>query len=164
MLHHHSQNFLCVCLFLSKAQWCGCKEVQCMVQITWTLLIISVPVFTDSVCERKNYTSHTMFVEYASTDSLLFSLWGEWSASYPSCFTPRGKSPWYSFDKRVGGPQSWYGCGDVEKKLVLALAVKFSTESYTLLCLRLSQHHLRVLRVVPQTSFAIVIWCKQMTL
>jgi hypothetical protein len=28
---------------------------------------------------------------------------------------PWGKSPWYPFDRRVGGPQSWSGCSGKEK-------------------------------------------------
>jgi hypothetical protein len=36
---------------------------------------------------------------------------GEWSASRPSCFTP-GKDTPYPLDRKLGGPQSWYGhCG-----------------------------------------------------
>jgi hypothetical protein len=41
---------------------------------------------------------------------------GEWSASCPGCFTPRGKSPWYSMYRKLGRPQSWSGrCGEGEK-------------------------------------------------
>jgi len=36
---------------------------------------------------------------------------GEWSASHPGRFYPRGKSLPYSLDRRLGGPQnrSWRG-------------------------------------------------------
>jgi len=36
---------------------------------------------------------------------------GEWSASRPSCFTSKGKSPSYPFGRRLGGPQSRSGRG-----------------------------------------------------
>jgi hypothetical protein len=38
---------------------------------------------------------------------------GEWSASRPGCFG--GKSPWYRFDRRLGGPRSRSGLGGEEK-------------------------------------------------
>jgi hypothetical protein len=28
---------------------------------------------------------------------------------------PQGKSPWYSLDRKLSGPQSWSGCGGEEK-------------------------------------------------
>jgi hypothetical protein len=40
---------------------------------------------------------------------------GEWSASCPCHFTPGGKSPWNLLDRRLGGPQSWFGRGGAEK-------------------------------------------------
>jgi hypothetical protein len=44
----------------------------------------------------------------------------EWSASRPGRFTHWEKSPWYSLDRRLGGPQSQSGrCGE-EKNLTLA--------------------------------------------
>jgi hypothetical protein len=35
--------------------------------------------------------------------------WGEWSASYPDRFTPRGNSSQYPLHRRLGGPQSRHG-------------------------------------------------------
>jgi hypothetical protein len=35
--------------------------------------------------------------------------WGEWSASRPGRFTPRGNSPRYPLDRRLGGTQSRSG-------------------------------------------------------
>jgi len=40
---------------------------------------------------------------------------GEWSVSRPGCFTPGGKSPWYPFDRRMGGLKRWSGRGGEEK-------------------------------------------------
>jgi hypothetical protein len=34
---------------------------------------------------------------------------GEWSDSHPYTFTPKESAPWYSFIRRLGGPQNWYG-------------------------------------------------------
>jgi len=31
--------------------------------------------------------------------------------------SPLEKSLWYPLDKRPGGPQSWFRCGDEEKKI-----------------------------------------------
>jgi hypothetical protein len=42
---------------------------------------------------------------------------GEWSASCPSHFTPRGKSPLYPLDRRFGGPKSQSGQHGEEKIL-----------------------------------------------
>jgi hypothetical protein len=40
-------------------------------------------------------------------------LGGEWSASRPGRFTPRGMSHCYLFDRKLGGPQSQYvRCGE----------------------------------------------------
>jgi len=39
---------------------------------------------------------------------------GEWSASHPDRFTPRGKR---LLDRRLGGPQSRSGHGSEEKKI-----------------------------------------------
>jgi hypothetical protein len=36
---------------------------------------------------------------------------GECSASRPGRFTSQGKSPWYPFDRRLGGTQSRSGRG-----------------------------------------------------
>jgi hypothetical protein len=45
----------------------------------------------------------------------------EWSASYPSHFTPQGNCPHYPLDRRLGGPLSWSGhCGE-KKNLVPAM-------------------------------------------
>jgi hypothetical protein len=53
---------------------------------------------------------------YSSTHSLTSALdGGEWSASLPGRFTPQGKSLWYPFDRRLGGPQSQSGHGSEEK-------------------------------------------------
>jgi len=41
---------------------------------------------------------------------------GEWSASRPSHFTP-GRSPRYSLDRRLSGPQSRFSCGGEEKNI-----------------------------------------------
>jgi hypothetical protein len=41
---------------------------------------------------------------------------GEWSASRPGRFTARERAPRYSFDRRLGGPQSRSGY-DVEEKI-----------------------------------------------
>jgi hypothetical protein len=40
---------------------------------------------------------------------------GEWSASRPRPLYLQGKSPWYSLDRRLGGPQSRSGRGGEEK-------------------------------------------------
>jgi hypothetical protein len=41
-----------------------------------------------------------------STHSLTSALdGGEWSASHPGRFNPRGKCPWYPLNRRLGGPQ-----------------------------------------------------------
>jgi hypothetical protein len=42
---------------------------------------------------------------------------GEWSTSRPGRFTPRGKSPRYPLDRRLGGPQSRSGRSGEEKIL-----------------------------------------------
>jgi hypothetical protein len=42
---------------------------------------------------------------------------GEWSASRPGRFTPRGKSPQYPLDRRLGGPQGRSGLRGEEKIL-----------------------------------------------
>jgi hypothetical protein len=53
---------------------------------------------------------------YGSTHSLTSALdGGEWSASRPGRFIPKGKSPWYPLDERLGGPQSGSGRGGEEK-------------------------------------------------
>jgi hypothetical protein len=53
---------------------------------------------------------------YNSTHSLTSVLdGGEWSASRPGRFTPRGKSPWYPLDRRLGGPQTRSGRSGEEK-------------------------------------------------
>jgi hypothetical protein len=44
---------------------------------------------------------------------------GEWSASHPSRFTPRGKSPRYPLDRRLGGLQSRFGQRRDETNLTL---------------------------------------------
>jgi hypothetical protein len=42
--------------------------------------------------------------------------WGnEVVASRPGRFTPKGKSPWYSLYRRLGGPQSRSGRGGEKK-------------------------------------------------
>jgi hypothetical protein len=38
----------------------------------------------------------------------------------PLSFYPRGKSPWYPLDRRLGGPQSWTGHCWVKKKTYLS--------------------------------------------
>jgi len=40
---------------------------------------------------------------------------GEWSASHPGFFTPKGKNSWFPLDKRLGEPQSRSGRGGEEK-------------------------------------------------
>jgi len=37
---------------------------------------------------------------------------------------PHGKSPWYPFHGRMGGPQSLSGCGGEEKKSQLAPGIE----------------------------------------
>jgi hypothetical protein len=55
---------------------------------------------------------------YSSTHSLTSALdGGEWSASRPGRFTPQGKSPWYPWDRRLGGPQSRSERGDESQGL-----------------------------------------------
>jgi hypothetical protein len=44
----------------------------------------------------------------------------EWSASCPGHFI-QGKRPWYPLDRRLGGPQSWSGCGRKEKLSIALL-------------------------------------------
>jgi hypothetical protein len=44
-------------------------------------------------------------------------LGGEWSTSRPGRFTPRGKSPLYPLDRRLGGPHSRSGRFGEEKIL-----------------------------------------------
>jgi hypothetical protein len=44
---------------------------------------------------------------------------GEWSASRPGRFTPRGKSARYQFNRRLGGTQSQSGRRGEEKLLTL---------------------------------------------
>jgi len=34
---------------------------------------------------------------------------------HSSVALPPGKEPWYPLDRRLGGPQSQYGCGHEEK-------------------------------------------------
>jgi len=46
---------------------------------------------------------------------LTLTLGGEWSASRPGRFIPKGKSLWYALDRRLGGPQSRSGRGGEEK-------------------------------------------------
>jgi hypothetical protein len=40
---------------------------------------------------------------------------GEWSASCPCFFIP-GKESWYPTDRRLGGPQRWFGHDGKEEK------------------------------------------------
>jgi hypothetical protein len=47
---------------------------------------------------------------------------GEWSASCPSHFIPWVKSPQYPLDRRLGGPQSWFGHGKRKIKAPKAMA------------------------------------------
>jgi hypothetical protein len=44
---------------------------------------------------------------------------GEWSASRPGRFTPKERTPPYTFDRRLGGPHSRYGRRREEKILDL---------------------------------------------
>jgi len=36
----------------------------------------------------------------------------------------QGKSPWYPLERRLGGPQSWYGCSGVQKNSQPLLKLK----------------------------------------
>jgi hypothetical protein len=49
---------------------------------------------------------------------------GEWSASRPSHFTPRGNSPQYPLVRRLGGPKSWCGHCEEEKNLLPLLGIE----------------------------------------
>jgi hypothetical protein len=37
---------------------------------------------------------------------------------------PLGKDPWYALNRRLGGPQSWFGCGGEEKKSLPLLGIE----------------------------------------
>jgi len=39
-------------------------------------------------------------------------------------FTSQGKSPQFPLDRRLGGPQSWSGCGGEEKNSQPLLGIK----------------------------------------
>jgi hypothetical protein len=43
---------------------------------------------------------------------------GEWSASHPSCFTPRENAPHYPLDRRLNEPYSQTGCCEDDKNLL----------------------------------------------
>jgi hypothetical protein len=50
---------------------------------------------------------------------------GGWSASCPRRFTPRGKSPRYTLDRKLGGPQSRSGsCGSRKIFLLSGLELR----------------------------------------
>jgi hypothetical protein len=42
---------------------------------------------------------------------------------------PWGKNLWYSLDRRLGGPQSWYGCDGEEKDLLPLPGIELRTLS-----------------------------------
>jgi hypothetical protein len=53
---------------------------------------------------------------YSSTHSLTSAVdRGKGSDSRPGCFTPKGKSPCYPLNRRLGGPLSRSGRGGEEK-------------------------------------------------
>jgi hypothetical protein len=61
-----------------------------------------------TLCLIKHYAMSEWM--YRSTVFLISTLvGGEWSASRPCCFTYRGKSPRYSLDRMLGGPQGRSG-------------------------------------------------------
>jgi len=39
----------------------------------------------------------------------------------PCPLYPQGKSPHYPLERRLGGPQSWAGCGGEEENPIIAL-------------------------------------------
>jgi hypothetical protein len=67
-----------------------------------------------------NWVSHHESIlgewKYSSTHSLTSTLdGGEWSASRPGRFTPKGKKPWYPMDRRLSGSQIRSGRGGEKK-------------------------------------------------
>jgi hypothetical protein len=70
----------------------------------------------------------------------LGSRW-KWVVSFtPGRFIPQGKSPWYPFDRKLGGPQSQSGRGGEEKnsqpqpglelRIIQAVSKRCITEIY----------------------------------
>jgi hypothetical protein len=65
---------------------------------------------------------------------------GEWSASHPGRFIPQGKSPLYSLDRRLDGPQSQSGRGSEDKNsqplsglgfaIIQPVAQRYTTELF----------------------------------
>jgi len=48
---------------------------------------------------------------------------------YALATLPTWKSPWYPWDRRLGGPQSQYGCSSEEKKSLTLLEIKPQSSS-----------------------------------
>jgi hypothetical protein len=62
----------------------------------------------------KTYEGVNVWIHIFSTSALVG---GEWSAPHPGPFSPRGKSPWYQLDRRLGGPQNRSGRRGKKKNL-----------------------------------------------